>query len=443
MGVLGLVYALDARPTRAPGSERHTRVNHDQTRHRWIEPVAWIVALAAAAVLLVAADARTGDPDSELHRAIAEDLAHQPADRWIAPSWGGHWNRTDLYREHPAGIVVMPQLLIRLGYPAGQAAYLVNALFQVLTIILVRQLAVTFVPPGDARALAWLLQLLPVAFAYRIRANHEQVLLAMVLLALVATERSRSNAAWGGVTACAVTLALLVKGVFAVMLPVTCAVWLIARPAEGRAARIKTWAGLAGAVLAAAGAAAWYEHAYLAATGESFVGPYLRQQLGLAAVQRSPGAAIAQKLQNGGWYLGRIAWFAFPFSLVLLWRGLRAAHAQAGRTAGRGAVAGPGVRRAFGQDARALALVLGLAALYVAAFCLSDRRADRYIFPVYFLVGGAGAAVALRTMPLAGRLASRVARLGPLDAVAVWLLTFLLALPGGVWRALAPGRPFG
>jgi hypothetical protein len=59
--------------------------------------------------------------------------------------------------------------------------------------------------------------------------------------------------------------------------------------------------------------------------------------------------------------------------------------------------------------------------MYIGAFSLSDRRADRYIFPAYYAVGAAGAVVALRSWPWLRALAMRLDR--------AWL-------PAAAWSAL-------
>jgi len=90
----------------------------------------WCAALASGAVLLVASDMRTRDPDSTLYAKLASDLANQPASRWIAPEWGGAWNQHGLFREHPVGILIPSVLAIRAGFPREQAPYAVNMLYQ-------------------------------------------------------------------------------------------------------------------------------------------------------------------------------------------------------------------------------------------------------------------------------------------------------------------------
>ena len=123
----------------------------------------------------------------------------QPPSRWIAPEWRGAWNQEGLFREHPAGILLPSVVLIRAGIPAGQAAYIVNMLYQVAVIALIPLVAGVVVKGFEARSLAWILQLLPVSFAYRIRGNQEHPLLMCFLALIYGTERARTEPRLGAV----------------------------------------------------------------------------------------------------------------------------------------------------------------------------------------------------------------------------------------------------
>ena len=70
-----------------------------------------------------------------------------------------------------------------------------------------------------------------------------------------------------------------------------------------------------------------------------------------------------------------------------------------------------------------------MVALYVGLFSLSDRRADRYIFPAYYAVGAAGGVAALRLVPPLRRLAARLDQ--PWVPAAVWALAFAAHLFAG------------
>jgi 4-amino-4-deoxy-L-arabinose transferase-like glycosyltransferase len=375
-----------------------------------------VAALGLVAVVLASGHFKSADPDSALHASLAARLAALPVSRWIAPRWWGQWDRTDLYREHPAGIFLLPAALARLGYPPEQAAYLVNAVYQVITFVLIEALALRLVSRREARSLAWILQLLPVAFVYRIRANHEQALLCCVLAALYGTERSRTKPAWAVLTVSGVVALLLIKGVLAVMALAMCVVWVaIRRGGDDAGGTRRTWVWpVVGVLAAAASALAFtliYDHVYRQVTGEPFVVPYLTQQLGLASIQEPPGV-IGRKLVNFLWYCGRVLWYALPWSVLLL--------AMLPSARKRLLLAQPASRQAMG-------LTLALALVYVGLFSLSDRTADRYIFPAYFFVGAAGAIAGLRSFPRLERLVDRVRAAYPYEVVGLFVLTFLLA----------------
>jgi hypothetical protein len=386
--------------------------------------LAWVLALAAGCAALVVFDSSSRDADSRLYAEMAARMSTAPAPAWIAPEFPPGWFATGLFREHPVGLFVPAALLARAGYPAAQAAYALNALYQVATIVLLQRLALALVDGLEARALGWLVQLLPVAFAYRVRANHEQLVVLCLVAALLGTERSRRGARGVALTAAALVGLVLVKGVLSVFGPALCALWLLALGPSDRGSATShraAWAGLAAAVSAMAGAAVVYELLYRQATGEAFWAAYLSRQLGVAAVSQSAGG-FAQKAYNLVWYAGRVVWFPFPWSLTFLaaaWHGWRlrmrrspGAHPSPVEAAVRGAV-----------------FVVGMVLLYVGLFSISDRRADRYIFPVYYAVGAAGAVAALRTWPRFRGLAEKLDR--PWVPAAMWCLALLAHIAGG------------
>lgn len=371
------------------------------------EWAAWIAALLSVAMLLAAIGFESRDPDSALHASIVRQSYQRPVAEWIAPSWGGNWTRTDLYREHPAGIFLLPSALARMGYPAPQSAYVVNAVFQILTVLALTSFGRLFLPAAEARMLGWLLLFLPIAFTYRVRANHEQAVLLLTIVALYIAERARASVGWAPFLVLPAVLTFLVKGVFVVPVLAGCAIWLVLRrplPGRGKAA----WMALALAAVAAVLTAAAYEWGYRRVTGgETFLGYYLSTQLGIAAAPR--GTFIAQKLANIGWYAGRLLWFAFPWSLWLL--------VNVGRQ----------MRRSESRREAFFAITV-VALMWPFMFSLSDRHADRYIFPAYFLVGMAGAAIGLERSTVLRRVSTAADRLRPFEQAGAWLLLTLLAL---------------
>jgi 4-amino-4-deoxy-L-arabinose transferase-like glycosyltransferase len=377
--------------------------------------VAWALALAAAWCALAVLGYRARDADSRLYAEIAARMSEAPAAGWIAPDFPPGWYMSGLFREHPAGLFVPAAALARLGYPAPPAAYALNALYQVLTIVLLQRLAATLVPGLEARALGWLVQLLPIAFTFRIRANHEQAVLLCLVASLYGIERARTRPRWALLTAAGLVGLLLVKGVLAVFGPALCALWLLARRGTASAPAPSdraAWLGLAAGIAAMGATASVYEHLYRHVTGEPFWSLYLARQLGVAAA--GGGTGVAAKLYNLVWYTGRVLWFPFPWSLALAaaaWRALRI-----------GPRSGPGLDDLARGALAGTLFTVATMTLYVGLFSLFARRADRYIFPVYYAVGAAGAVAALRASTRLRRLAERLDR--PWVPAAVWAVAF-------------------
>ena len=382
-----------------------------------LETLAWGAALVMAALVLGLLGYQARDPDSRLYAEIAARMAAQPVSSWIAPTFPPGWYMTGLFREHPVGIHLLPALFARLGYPSLQAAFLANALYQVLSLVLLQRLVATVAGGLESRALGWLIQLLPIAFTYRIRANQEQAVLLCLILALYGIERARRRWTWGFAVVVGLVALLLVKGVLVLMGFGACGLWLLVRHGGDQSTRTSSALGALLAAALAVAATAWvYEQMYRQATGQAFWSVYLTRQLGVASVDQSAGG-IVQKAYNLLWYSYRVLWFPFPWSLTLavaIWRAGRPSQGVGASGSRAGAI-----------------FVLLLTAFYLAAFSLSDRRADRYIFPVYYAVGAAGAVAALGAWPRLHAFAVRLDRGHAWVPAAVWVVTFGLHLLGG------------
>ena len=383
----------------------------------------WCGALAIAALLLVATDYRSRDPDSSLYARLSGELAQQPPSRWIAPEWRGAWNQEGLFREHPVGILLPSVVLIRAGLPAGQAAYIVNMLYQAAVIALVPLVAGVVVKGFEARSLAWILQLLPVSFAYRIRGNQEHPLLMCFLALVYGTHRARTSPAWVLLMVVAFCLLVLVKGAFAMFALVGAALWLLVIPRPAGVSDRWAWAGLAAAVAAAAVMMAGYEALYVRTTGESFLDFYRSTRLG-ESIQFSDPRVVPHALVNVGWYLLRLAWFAAPWSLVAF---VVAAVWVRARVQGRTA-------QVFEMaSAQGIQWALLTTAVFIGVLSPALVRAERFIFPTYFIVGAIGAVATIRRVESVRHLAERAGGYAWLP-VAVWMVTFLLSLGSKVIR---------
>jgi hypothetical protein len=380
--------------------------------------VLWIGAVVVAALLVAASGYRSRDPDSALYAKLSAHLASAPINRWLAPEWKGEWHGEGLFREHPVGILVVPAAGIRLGLPAEQAAYIVNMLYQAGILLLIPVVAALVASGLEARTLAWTLQILPVAFAYRIRANQEHPVLLAFLVLLWATHRARVQPAWMALMIPAFCFIVLIKGLFAMFALVAAALWLILIPAPPHGRDRWAWLGLTltfvGAVLLVIG----YEAAYLRTTGESFLEFYRTQRLGVSIRLSGPGI-VWHSLRNVLFYVMRILWFAAPWSVLVVgviwvWLRWRMQGAQ-----GPHAPEAPARRGLSVMSERGLMWALAITLVHVVVLSPALVRAERFIFPTYFIIGAVGVIAALRWSPRFHAIAVRADRHAWLP-VAVW-----------------------
>lgn len=378
---------------------------------------AWTSALLVAAALLGAGGYISRDPDSRVYSEISAQAATRPLTSWVAPRWWGVAGADEPFREHPFGIFVLPAMLVRLGFPALQAGYTVGALFSMLAVICAGLVAATVVGHRERAFIQWTMIVLPVAFVYRIRANQEYPVLVFVLLAVYATERARRSPGWTPVPALATVAVLLIKDVFFVFAPIACALWLLCVPDPAGCSR-RAWGSVALSCAAAVAGTAIFEFVYRWITGDSFLVFFVRHRLtpnsGLDRATGIGPAAVA-RVSNLVWYMARLAWFSFPWSVVLLWTQVRPIPPAADTVE---------ARRARG----ALVGCLLFAAAHVALMSLGGNRADRFIFLAYFAVAAAGAAAAVHRWRPLQRAADRVALLGAPATAALWMVLFVVTL---------------
>jgi hypothetical protein len=240
----------------------------------------------------------------------------------------------------------------------------------------------------------------------------------MCFLAVIyGTARARTSPGWMVLTVGAFCFLVLVKGAFAMFALVSAGLWLLVMPAPGGASDRWAWIGLGAAAGTAVLMMAGYEAVYVRTTGESFLDFYRSTRLG-ESIRLTDPSVVPHALVNVGWYLLRIAWFAAPWSLIacaVVWVWFRAGIQ--GRTAQSFAIG----------SARGVLWALLTTAVFVGVLSPALVRAERFIFPTYFIIGAVGAVAAIRGSEGFRRFAENAARHSWLPPV-LWLVTFLLSL---------------
>ena len=297
------------------------------------EVAVWGVCLAFAWVLLAATGFVSRDPDSAFYAAMTARLASGPPSSWIAPEWGGLWNGTGLWQEHPIGLYLAPIVVAKLGFPGAQAAFAVGIAAGLACLLLLARLAAATQVQDAGRVALVLLQLVPAAFVFRVRANHEYPMLLCLLAALVALDGVRRSWAWVPAVAAAITAALLIKGVFVAIVLLGAGLWALLNPLRVPGSTARPLAALIVAMACAAAVAVGYDVLYEQAAGTTFWAGYWRRQLGPVA-DAAPAAGVLAIVGHIGFYVAHLAWLSAPWGAALI--GLAAAWTARTREQWRG-----------------------------------------------------------------------------------------------------------
>jgi hypothetical protein len=192
------------------------------------------------------------------------------------------------------------------------------------------------------------------------------------------------------------------------------ALWILVVPAPDGGANRRAWTGLVVTAAVAAAMAIAYEALYVRTTGQSFLEFYRSTRLGDSMTLSDP-AVVARAALNVVWYLVRLLWFAAPWSLAAL----AAVWTWTRRRAGAPSTV------VFDRHADAGVLwMLSISIVFVAVLSPANVRAERFIFPLYFIAGAAGAVAVARSHAAMRRIVERTADLWWLPAF-TWFLLFL------------------
>lgn len=379
----------------------------------------WIACFLLVSTLLVVTRFTSDDPDSALYAALSARLADGPVSHWIAPEWWGHWEMEGLFREHPAGVFAVPTVLGALGVPGVQAAYIVGIAAGLAALLIIGSLVARATSREEGRLALVLLQLMPMASIFRIRANHEYPMLVCLLVALAGFDAVRRSWRWVWLAPLALTAGLLVKGVFVVIPLLAAALWVLINPLRApRSIWRAIGTGLASLALMV-GVALVYDRVYLHVTGETFWGPYWSRQLAplTIATPVEGGSTLGAHLW---FYAVRMAWHPAPWSLALVaaawrWRGTLVERWRSLPDPAR----------------RGLLFCLAFALTCVLALSPASRFAERYIFSANYALATAGVIVASRAWPALARVVRTLDERVPALPAICWLALMLLRLTLG------------
>ena len=243
-------------------------------------------------------------------------------------------------------------------------------------------------------------------------------MLACLLLLLLALDGVRHSTWWIAIAGVALSIALVIKGVFVILVLAGAALWIVIDPLNARA-RPRQIAALLIGLVTMATVAFVYDAIYLQVTGERFWQAYWVRQLGPLKIA-TPLEDATSLAGNALFYLTRLIWLPAPWSLALLFVAWR-----------QRSTLGRWWREADVQIRRGVVFALLFAATSVVVLSPSNRFAERYAFSATYLVAAAGIVAAWYHWP---RLKSGLQRLDtqvPALPVVVWTALMLLRLVVG------------
>jgi 4-amino-4-deoxy-L-arabinose transferase-like glycosyltransferase len=385
-------------------------------RERW----AWVAAFLLIAGLLVATRFESDDADSVRYATISSVLSTQHIMRWIAPEWWGlspDNPLTGYFQEHPAGLFIIPAFLGKIGVPANQAPYIFGVGVGLIALLLIAQLIGRLSSREHGRAALVLLQLMPVAFVFRVRDNHEYPMLVCLLLTLFALDRLARSWYWIGMVGFAFTAAMVIKGVFVAPVMMGAALWILVNPTRGS----RTRQILACVLAIVAMGITWvaYDAWYTRATGAPFWSAYWQRQMAPLEVASPFGQAWAF-IQHVLFYVGRLLFHPAPWSLALMWAAFRRRAA-------------PRVAALNERQRDGLRFVVLYTVLSVLLLSLASRFAERYVFSATYLVAAIGVVAACRYWPVVLRTLNRLEHAVPALPVVLWVILVGSRLLFGDW----------
>jgi hypothetical protein len=351
-----------------------------------------ILLIPIVAVMIFPFSARDGD--GALYAAIGTEAVQRGFAELFRLGWYGNCKiyqpgslYYDFFLEHPPGLFVLPWLLHHAGAPANKALYIADLIYQLVAwcaaYLLVRRFASRFVSQWTMIAMV----VMPISFLYSVRSTQETPLLMSMLLLLVCIAHRSRYPVWMGIGVMAVSsFAVALKGAMAIP-PVFVAVgsrFFLQSGNENWPNRLVDMVRLAVLCLVGGFAAvAVIELGHREFAGNpSFWEPYWRLQI----TERAMSSQLVPKV---GWhkllqvptYLLHIAWYSCPFVVTALYSYYKFIKANDK----------PGSSSLWHQDLAEItplvALCLSASMFYVLGMSAFDRTSQRYIFPVYYLIG--------------------------------------------------------
>lgn len=337
----------------------------------------WFISFLLASYFLTLKNFRSESNDSNYYNELVVRYHNQDWKTVFTPKWGENiygFDPSTYMRDQLPGQTLMGIALTKMGVPATHALYILEMAFQILSIFLFVQIAQYFWEQKKATILFYSLLLIPMAFSYNIRANHESGIMFCSLLALYSGLKMGHSSKWIILAALASFGLLWIKGPFFIFGFILMTIGYFYSQEKNKSSLTLLAAYFLSIVFILISAIC-FELVTRKLTGTSFFLEFWSIQI----QQRAIGLTqkhhfIIQKMINFYYYFSHYLAYALPWSLLLIIFIIKNLKTSAF------------FKNCFTFIKSPLSqCMLSAAMSFCLLFSLSDRVAGRYTFPGYYM----------------------------------------------------------
>ncbi|OFZ51289.1 MAG: hypothetical protein A2381_01635 [Bdellovibrionales bacterium RIFOXYB1_FULL_37_110] len=330
--------------------------------------------------MLIATKFQARENDSRLYTIFVTQLTlDKPLSEIVALEWRGQSEYADPHnpyvRDHFIGQFIFPVILSKLGFPSEYSLYFLNTLYRLLLIFMLYLIVKEFIEKETAIIILWALPLTPINFSYQLRANHEQLLSLCIALCVLGLIKINKGILYQILFITGFVFSFLTKGLAAIILfPTLAFIWFVLyfKPNQKKMTNL-VWLIFSFLVLLLV--FYLYELWFKKVTGYPLIEAYYQIQIYERSLQEgsTTNSFLMQKIGNFLYYISRTLINGLPWSLLLI-VAIIIKYLKTKK-----------LKSEFPKSTTMLIWILAsFPVIYILLFSISDRLAQRYIFPAYY-----------------------------------------------------------
>lgn len=378
----------------------------------------WLGAFFIAAFVLSGTHFQSKSNDSKYYTNLVVRYHNQSWQKILTPTWGENFwgfNPDSYMRDQFPGQLILGVAITKLGVPAEQALHVIEMLLQILSLFLLVKISCHFISYETASVLFYGFMLIPLAFSYTIRANHEVGIMFFSFIALYAGLNLSFSIYWLIPIVLSTVMLLLIKGPFFIFGLSLAAIGYYFSKGKFSSGRLVFTLGLSLFVVLLT--AYSFEILFYNLTTQSFFSEFYKIQIEQRAMPTAQEHSfVFQKMLNFFYYFWHYLAYSLPWSalvcIIILKKGTQGKFIS---------------EMLEFLKLRLSQCLLCSAFLFALVFSLSDRIAGRYVFPGYYLFSAWIILLLLHLSKSFTEVHLRLSRIGLHIVVpSLWLIAFAL-----------------